>query len=252
MTKEEHKLIIRFLRKLDKELYQFIAATTLHINDYPKLILLFQAAKFHTTFGSIIELLNKFLPQDAEILMRSALNNLINALWIQKKDSDYRARRFVEYQVILQKKFIKSAIRYKKSKPLIKARQKEVADNLKKLTIKFGKNPRDWAGGSIHERAKEVSHGWDYDFVYSLASSNEHSDIISSKHYLDIDELAKEVKLFGGPTDKNLDAIAAASSGYTIKFVILLNKTFKLQKRKKIRKLMDEFMSMFKKTPQTI
>ena len=122
-------------------------------------------------------------------------------------------------------------------------------ENLKKLTINFGRSPKDWTGVSIRNRAREVNHGWDYDFVYSMASSNEHSDIISSKHYLDIDELAKEVKLSGGPTDKNLDAFALASAGYAIKFLILLNKIFKLKRRKKIKKRMGEFIALFKKIP---
>ena len=109
---------------------------------------------------------------------------------------------------------------------------------------KFKKTKNDWSGVGIREKSKEGNLEWDYDFIYKLASSLEHSDIHSSKEYIkNVDDAQRLITFQGGPSSNYINESAITAVKYMGQHLELFLNTFELDNKYKIR--LDKFGMRF-------
>ncbi len=206
-------------------------------NNYSLTLFYLQIVKLHTSFGGSIELIKKGYGVDAMIIVRSMLNNLINCKWIMSSKQKTKAKNFIKYNFVLRKRFLDIAKEYPKQKShflKILTEEKEIISSYKKVEELFTKDINKWSGISIKRMAKEANLGWDYDFIYNLASSLEHSDITSlNQHIESIDDANKLFRFKGGPSTSYIMESGIAAIKYMGEGTELFIKVFKLNKTHK-------------------
>lgn len=255
MNKERFLLLVKYLKWLDKFAYRVMSDSAISIskNDYLKTLLYLQIVKMHTSFGATIELIKKGYGIDAMILVRSTLNNLINCAWIMERKQKTRAKKFIKYNFIIRKKSLDLAKKYPAHLNHFKKileEGKEVISSYKKVKKLFKKDFNKWSGITISQMAKESKKEWDYDFVYSLASSLEHSDVQSLNQYIEgIDDAQKLFKFRGGPSTRYINESGITAIKYMGSGLELLIMAFKLKKRylKRLHKLAIDISTALKK-----
>lgn len=245
MNKEKFLLLFKYLKWLDKFAYRVMSDPVISIsrNDYLKTLLYLQIVKIHTTFGATIELIKKGYGIDAMILVRSMLNNLINCAWTMEKKHKTRAKKFIKYNFVIRKKWLDIARKYPTQREHFKrvlGEEKEIISSYKKVEKLFKKDLNKWSGITILQMAKESEKEWDYDFVYALASSLEHSDVQSLNQYVEnIDEAQKLFKFRGGPSTRYINESGITAIKYMGSGLELFILAFKLKRRylKRLHKL---------------
>ncbi|MCL5409688.1 MAG: DUF5677 domain-containing protein [Patescibacteria group bacterium] len=235
MNKNQHKIIVRHLKWIDKFAYEIMSNSSIRISgqDYSKTLLFLQVTKLHTSIAAVLELVKKGYGMDAMIVVRSMLNNLISCKWIMYFKSKTRAKRFIQYNTVLRKRFLAVALKYPEQKShflKVLVDEKEINSSYKKIEKKF-KDRYSWSDKKIWRMAKDVGLNWDYDFIYNLASSLEHSDINSLNEYLaGIDHANKRFVFIGGPTPRYVMESGITSIKYMGEGLELFIKKFQLNK----------------------
>ncbi len=243
MDKNLYKKIIRKLRWLDNFAFDVMNDQKIRIdrNKPHQSIIMYDMTKLHTSFGASTELIKRGLGIDAMIIVRSMLNNLINMSWIANKDNDQRAIKFVDYHAILRKKYLEKVKKHYSQEPRfggILDQEKQILEYYLKVKNKFPDETKDWSGISIYERAKEVNKNFDYEIVYFLASSIEHSDVYVSKDFIEeVNDNEKTIHFRGGPSKAWFMGSAILSVKYLGEGVELFIKVFELDNKKLLRKL---------------
>lgn len=229
-------ILLKALKWLDKFAYKVMSDPAISISrkDYHKTLFYLQVIKLHTSFGAVIELIKRGYGIDAMILVRSMLNNLINCMWIMDRKQKTRAKKFINYNFVLRNKSLDIAKKYPNQLDHFKKvtdEEDEIVSSYKKVAGQFKTNLNRWSGISIHQMAKETKREWDYDFVYALASSLEHSDIQSLNQYIEsIDDTQKLLKFTGGPSTRYINESGITSIKYMGNGLELFIKIFKLKK----------------------
>lgn len=243
MNKDKHTALMRKLKWLDEFSYQVMADSSIRISkkDYHKILFYLQVVKLHTSFGSVIELLRKGYGVDAMIVVRSMLNNLVNCRWIMDSKQKTKAKRFLKFNFVLRKKFLDIAKKYPEHKDYFKkvlAEEQKIVSLYKKVKKLFAKDVNRWSGVSIKQMVKDTNQEWDYDFVYNLASSLEHSDINSLNEYIEgIDDISKLFKFKGGPSTSYIMQSGITAIKYMGEGIELFIKIFRLNNTYKKRLL---------------
>lgn len=243
MNRNKHIALIRNLKWLDKFAYLVMADPSIRISqrDYHKVLFYLQMVKMHTAFGGVMELIKKGYGVDAMIIVRSMLNNLVNCKWIMGSRQKTKAKRFIKYNLVLRKKFLDIAKKYPEHKGHFKKildEEQKIVFSYKKVEKLFAKDKNKWAGISIKQMAKDANYEWDYDFVYNLASSLEHSDINSLNEFIEgVDDTSKLFKFKGGPSTSYIMQSGIAAIKYMGEGTELFIKVFKLNNSYKKRLL---------------
>jgi hypothetical protein len=162
------------------------------------LVALFLFSKIVRTCRAIRKLAILGYGIEAEILGRSALEGLINLLYISKENCEERATLYIEFEHMLAKSFSDRVIRW----PDI-FEEFNLADRQKEIETQFNRvksNYPDkyfWAGkllrqGRLREMAKEVGLQWYYDFIYWFGSNQMHANARSAMEYMDVADPVKD------------------------------------------------------------
>lgn len=163
----------------------------------------FLLRKSFKSYCALQELLFLGYVQDAAVILRSILENLISTLYINKRDEESRARLFMEYGWVVKKQQID-----KIEKLLMKgASHSSVKNNLQrslpdksKILPEYNRvknnypNEYKWAGISLAQMAEEVGLGLDYELEYWYYSLLTHPSADSSREYAIYDANAGTVK----------------------------------------------------------
>lgn len=235
MDKNQHKIIVRHLKWVDKFAYEVMSDSSIRIGkkDHGKALLFLQVTKLHTSTEAVLELVKKGYGMDAMIIARSMLNNLISCKWIIDSKPKTGAKRFIQYNTVLRKRFLDIALKYPEQKGhflKVLTDEKEINSSYKKIERRFS-DKYSWSGKKIWKMAEDVGLKWDYDFIYNLASSLEHSDINSLNEYLaGIDHANKLFVFKGGPTSRYVMESGITSIKYMGEGLELFIKIFKLNK----------------------
>lgn len=235
MNINQHKIIVRHLKWIDRFAYEIMSDSSIRIGkkDYGKALLFLQVTKLHTSTEAVLRLVKNGYGMDAMIIVRSMLNNLISCKWIIDSKPKTRAKRFIQYNTVLRKKFLEIAQKYPEQKShflKVLADEKKINSLYKKIEKKFS-DKYSWSGKKIWKMAEDVGLKWDYDFIYNLASSLEHSDINSLNEYLAVIDDANKLFVFkGGPSPKYVMESGLTSIKYTGEGLELFIKIFKLKK----------------------
>lgn len=210
--------------------------------DYGKTLLFLQVTKLHTSTGAVLELVKKGYGIDAMIIVRSMLNNLICCKWIIDSKPKTRTKRFIQYNTVLRKRFLDIAQKYPEQKQKshflkVLAEEKEINSSYKKIEKRFS-DKYSWSGKKIYQMAEDVGSKWDYDFIYNLASSLEHSDVNSlNENLAGIDHSNKLFVFKGGPNPRYVMESGITSIKYMGESLEVFIKIFKLNKNYKKRLL---------------
>ncbi len=251
MTKTQHKKVLQKLKWLDQFAFEVLNNPKIRIDrTKPQQgVIIYCMAKLHTSFGASMELIKSGFGIDAMIIVRSMINNLINMLWIANKASKRRSTKFIDYHKVLRKEYLDKV---KKNYPKeswfggILKQEKEILESYKKVEYRFTNRYKGWSGFSIKERAEEVKKYFDYEIVYFLASSIEHSDIYASKDFIDENSNEQRIIHFkGGPSTAWVMESAITSVKYLGEGIEFFIKTFRLDKA--LLKKLNRFGKRFSK-----
>ncbi len=133
-----------------------------------RVIVVSLAAKVMSTVRASLTLAVAGHGHEVDIPIRSALEALITALFISRKQSTRRAKRWAQYAVFLRGRFLEKYPDLSTKPEHLKARAKILrhAARLKKLYP----NPGFWASGlqkgGLRALAEDVGMGWYYDMPY--------------------------------------------------------------------------------------
>lgn len=257
----EVKQLLEIGKKLidfvDNELKPKITKSDSSLND----ISIFLFAKSTKTFRALFILCAERYGEDAAILARSLLENLINLAYIEKEESEHRAELFISHSVLDNKKkvdSIKNDPAFKKldierkfddrfggSLETIRKMQKEECEKVKKIG-KYRIKKYSWSCLSIKDMAIETGlKSPYYDKVYWLISQFSHPHVGSSKGYLYKDKTGFTINDL--PSKIWVEESLVLGFDCYSKMVHLINKLFKLNLKSQIKLLEKEYLKIFKK-----
>lgn len=254
ISQERLLQIVQLLSDLDELVFRIMSDEGIKISKIKayQSITFFQITKLHTSFGSVITLVKEQLGFDSLILARSMLNNLINAIWLNLKYKERRANRFLYYTHKLRYLYLKKLKKHHLNSSLFSQvldQEKEITRNYNSVKNKF-KGREDWSGIPISRRAEETHLDWDYDIVYSIASSYEHSDVISSQYFIDNSEESKNLLEFkSGPSPHYVEESSMLAFKYMLSGIETIKEVFNLGEKydEEMKKLVDRFTLLFKR-----
>jgi hypothetical protein len=124
--------------------------------------------------------------REIAVLVRSALESLITAMFIARDDSSTRADRWVRHAVIIKARLLKKEPDISKTPEHVKARA-EIEAEAQKMESDYP-HPLFWASGlgkgSLRDLAIDVGMEWYYDVVYWSGSQATHGSAISVEGYV--------------------------------------------------------------------
>lgn len=237
------------------------------MKDFLQHVSIFLFAKSTKTFRALIVLCSEGYGQDAAILARSMLENIINLAYINKDDKQNRAKLFITYSLInregkvgqiksnqnlrkyynkdIEKKFMQKFGKYL-------SEAKEIRDKeYKKIKKIKGKNKiskYSWSHLSIKEMIKEFDNekcefeNLYYNQVYWLVSQFSHPDINSSVNY--VEEKNGSILVKDMPNNNWVEQSLVLGFDYYSKILRLINEIFELGLDSKIKVLEEEYLKI--------
>jgi len=179
---------------------------------------------------------------EAELLLRSGLEALINLRYITQQDCEERATLYSEFDHMLAHAY---AQRVDKWPELFKEydlqqRRQEISENFEKVKANYP--IRDfWAGkligrGRLREMAQQVGLQWYYDFMYWSASNHIHANVRSA---IEVMHLSTERKFTYnlGPSDVNTQHALLLTTDFLIQGYDCIVQFFKLPEEDTIKEL---------------
>lgn len=184
--------------------------------------------------------------REVSIVVRSALESLITAMFIAKQDSGRRAKRWVQHSVVLRARFLKKYPDLS-SKPEHKKAGKKILAQASRLEKLFP-NPQFWASGlkkgSLRDLAKDVEMLWYYDFVYWSGSQGTHASPIAVENYLGLAADGKPSFKMGLSVE-HLRGELAVCCDLLVRGLQLLNQLCQLDLDKLFSELVAEYKAAF-------
>ncbi|OGH47879.1 MAG: hypothetical protein A3A51_00040 [Candidatus Levybacteria bacterium RIFCSPLOWO2_01_FULL_39_10] len=150
----------------------------------------FALGKGHKTHEAVLILCERGFGQDAAMLVRTLFELAVTVAYIKKENSEYRAKRFLNYDWILRKRMYDYAIKNEEYKSLLTEAAPEggidelmrTADEIQKeykFDRRFG-----WSDKSIRRMAQDVNLLSIYETVYGLHSNLVHSAPRTANDYV--------------------------------------------------------------------
>jgi Family of unknown function (DUF5677) len=125
--------------------------------------------------------------REVPVVVRSALESLITATFIMKRDGARRAKRWAQYAVFLRGRFLERYPDVSSKAEHVVARGRILAQ-ARRIARNFP-NPHFWASGlgrgSLRHLATDTDMTWYYDFVYWLGSQGTHASALAVEKYVD-------------------------------------------------------------------
>lgn len=224
----------------------------------------FLLAKSTKTFRALNILCDKGFGQDAAILVRSILENLINLAYIEKNESQHRAELFIYHSLLDNEKKLKKIkddpdivkickdmeifFYDKYNKNLLERISKIYKTECKKIEA-IGKSQRknSWSCLSIGDMAIEVKlEDLYYKKAYWLISQFAHSHVGASNSYFK-EKLDGEILIVDNSSGDWVEESLTLGFDCYLRFLYLINKIFKLEFESKIKILEKEYLKIFGK-----
>jgi Family of unknown function (DUF5677) len=184
--------------------------------------------------------------REISIIVRSALESLITAMFIAKKDGATRAKRWAQHAVVTKARLLKKYPNLS-SKPEHKKITRRILAHAKRLEKAFP-NPLFWASGlkkgSLRDLANDVDMVWYYDVVYWSGSQGTHASPIAVDSYLGVAAVGEpSYKL--GLSLEHLRGELAVCCDILVRALKLLNDSGKLGLDTLLGELVTEHKSAF-------
>lgn len=190
--------------------------------------------------------------REMAVLVRSALESLINAAFIAKEDSELRAKRWAEYGVVIKAKVLKKLPELSAAGTAEQAEQSErIIAEAKRLERKYP-NASFWASGlskgSLRDLAVDVGLEWYYDTVYWSGSQATHGSAVSVESYVGL--AADETPIYNiGLSTHHLRGEVAVCCDILVRTLELYGEVLKLDVDKFIFELKGEYRTAFGEEP---
>lgn len=139
---------------------------------------------------------------EAEVLVRAGLEALINLLFVTERNSEERARLYIEFDRVLSKQYFDRIDRWPdmREDPFFNQRREEVLVEYERVKANYP-DQSFWAGklvnGRLRGMANEVGLGWYYDVIYWFGSNHVHSNARSANEYVELAPDGKVTYKFG-------------------------------------------------------
>jgi len=154
----------------------------------PKSVVLYHYRRAFSLLYAIKILCEQGFATEGMVLLRSLLNLYINVKWLTTGNIDSRMKRFVDFEIIIRYRGIKTL------RELGEVSKEEGDKELEKMRERYEKikkkynlkgNPRywRWSGKSIRQMAREVSLLNEYEIIYSYLSEREHTSPVAARDY---------------------------------------------------------------------
>lgn len=142
---------------------------------------------------------------EAMLLVRSALETLINLLFLTDRDSEQRAEVYIRHDWVITKKQFDRVWQWPEihNNPLYVERRNRAEADYHRFKQDY---PRKdfWAGKflsadrrSLRGMATEINLEWYFDFVYPFGSNHMHSNAKSANEYVEVTEDRSVIYKFG-------------------------------------------------------
>lgn len=202
--------------------------------------------KSFKTYWSILLLCKRGFAQDAAILTRSLIENVVDMYWISNKDKKERARKFVNYTIVMRKQIYSKYKKHKIFKLLTPERLRMMgsAEEIEKMYTQVKRdypNETSWSGKNLRCRAEEkgVDLGYDYEFYYWYFSLLSHSTVGGKLTFTKV-EGESEI-FFYGPSfsPEIMIQILVLSYKYILSAFIKFNSVFDLHQEGAIKEFYE-------------
>ncbi len=179
---------------------------------------------------------------EAELLMRSALEALINLRYITQQDSEERAILYSEFDHMLAEDYAKRVDQWPDlfKEFDLQQRRKEITENFERVKANYPIKDF-WAGklirrGRLWEMAQQVGLKWYYDFMYWFASNHVHANVRSAIEVMRIS--ADEKFTYNlGPSNVNTQHALLLATDFLIQAFHCIVQFFKLPEEENIKDL---------------
>ena len=251
-----------YLFELDKELEQ-LSRTLLKIFDSSELklfsipphkrVFLFFLTRALKTHHAIVTLCREGFGQDAAILLRSLLENLISFRYMlyDPQQVDTLASRFVAYKWVIFHRHLSEEERDVREKSKQEQHSffqkkdlvlKNVEEFKKKYGINSGRALLTWSGRTLKDMAGRVSKDLlkEYESTFRMCSKFTHPSIISDKEYMIIDD--RQIIFSVSPSIIGVETALVKTIGYTFNILFIFNHLFELKRNA----LLEEFSQRLK------
>jgi len=155
-------------------------------------------AKAQKSFWAILSLCERGFGEDAQILVRSLLEQAIAVKFI-RLDTEKRLWDYIDYEVALKEKFLEEKQDSRKvlgSDFNAKALRQDIKEQKESISSE-GRDPdrfrttnnkvrNNWSGKGIETMAKKTQLIWHYDTVYWLACNLSHSTTLGLDHFVEV------------------------------------------------------------------
>jgi len=189
---------------------------------------------------------------EAELLLRSGLEALINLRYITQQDSEERAILYSEFDHMLAEAYAKRVEQWPDlfKEYDLQQRRQEIKENFERVKANYP--VRDfWAGklirgGRLREMAQQVELQWYYDFMYWFASNHVHANVRSALEVMRV--TADEKFTYNlGPSNVNTQHALLLATDFLIQAYQCIVQFFKLPEEENIKDLIAGHAAASKK-----
>jgi len=220
-------------------------------NDFYKSVIWFLTGKSAKTFRAIRILCGLGYGEDANILVRSLLENILYIEYISKgnqKEKNDLAQEYIEYNFLISKQGLDKVEKY----PGDKYQYKEMVDE-KKLKVlaraeehgkKYKYKNNKLFGKSIKQIAYDLGGGLEfhYDIVYWLGSHFAHSTSNTANSMVSIEE--EKLRMIAGPNDNFIIQSLACTMEYMLRILQRVITTFDFKNQSDLDEVIEEFRQL--------
>ena len=187
--RDKHATLFHFneeLRKLVESKWQRMNLESSAV----KGVVSFALGKGHKTHEAVLLLCERGFGQDAAMLVRTLFELAVTVAYIKKENSEYRAKRFLNYDWIIRKRMYDYAINHEEYKSLLtEAAPEGGIEELMRTANEMQKEYKydrrfGWSDKSIRGMAGDVNLLSIYDTVYGLHSNLVHSAPRTANDYV--------------------------------------------------------------------
>ncbi|MBU1026552.1 MAG: hypothetical protein KKA31_02360 [Candidatus Margulisbacteria bacterium] len=211
----------------------------------------FLSTKAFKTYVSIYLLCLNGAGQDAEILLRSLIEILINIKYLLKTDSDTRSNMYFDFFDFKTARDIEKL----KNDPRIGKRLKEHEERYNERKEKYLekydiKNKISWSGVFLSDMAKNADLTEIYNKAYNFSSNMVHSNILCSPEY--IKTVEGHIDFDAGPSFSCVERVLTSSLECLINILLDFNKVFEVDNDQKINNFITRYKKIVNKFKERI
>jgi len=185
--------------------------------------------------------------REVSILVRSALESLITAMFIAKEDSSLRAKRWRQFADVQRAALLKKKPDPSLAAPEYKAERRRILARARRLKKHFP-SKSFWAAGlkkgSLRDLVEDVGLLWYYEIVYWSGSLGTHGSAIAVASY--VGTASDGTPVFKtGLSVQDLRAELAVCCDLLVRSLVMLNRLYKLGLDKLFGELVSEYKAAF-------